>query len=234
MRAILLAAGYGTRLRPMTDTIPKCLVPIKGRPLLEIWLESLARADIGPLLVNTHYLAERVEAFIDGSPYREQVGLVYEPELRGTAGTLIANLDFFKGEDGLLIHADNYCLADLSAFVKAHRQRPPECLMTMMTFRTNAPTTCGIVELDERGIVMSFHEKVASPPGNLANGAVYILSAELLERMGKDLCAAKDFSTEVLHRFLGRIYTHETTKPFLDVGTPASYATANGTISSAG
>lgn len=234
MRAILLAAGYGTRLRPMTNTLPKCLVLIKGRPLLEVWLESLARAGIGPLLVNTHYLAEQVEAFIDGSPYREQVGLVHEPELRGTAGTLIANLDFFKGEDGLLIHADNYCLADLSAFVRAHRQRPPECLMTMMTFRSNTPTTCGIVVVDKRGIVVSFHEKVASPPGNLANGAVYILSAELLERMGKDLRAAKDFSTEVLHRFVRRIYTYETTEPFLDVGTPASYAKANGVISSAG
>ncbi|HLG37813.1 MAG TPA: sugar phosphate nucleotidyltransferase, partial [Nitrososphaera sp.] len=107
-----MAAGYGTRLRPMTNTIPKCLVPIKGRPLLEVWLESLTRASIGPLLVNTHYLADQVEAFIEASPYREQVRLVHEPELCGTAGTLIANLDFFKGEDGLLIHADNYCLAD--------------------------------------------------------------------------------------------------------------------------
>lgn len=227
MRAILLAAGLGTRLRPLTNTIPKCLVPIKGEPLLGIWLERLAQAGMGPFLVNTHYLAEQVEAFIAASPHRKQVRLVHESSLRGTAGTLITNLDFFQGEDGMLIHADNFCLADIRAFVQAHRQRPPECMMTMMTFRTDTPSTCGIVELDERGVVIGFHEKVANPPGNLANGAVYILSSELLESMGTELRTVKDFSTEVLHRFVGRIYSYQTSEIFLDVGTPESYAKAN-------
>lgn len=227
MRALLLAAGYGTRLRPLTNRIPKCLVPIKGKPLLGIWLEHLTRAGMGPFLVNTHYLAEQVEAFIEASPYREQVSLVHEPELHGTAGTLIENLDFFQGEDGLLIHADNYCLADFRAFEQAHLKRPSECVMTMMTFRTDDPSSCGIVELDDRGVVVGFHEKVESPPGNLANGAAYILSAELLERMGKDLSTVKDFSTEVLHRLLGRIYSYGTAEIFVDVGTPEAYAAAN-------
>ncbi len=227
MRAILLAAGCGTRLRPLTNKIPKCLVPIKGRPLLDIWLERLTQAGVGPFLINTHYLAEQVEAFIETSPYREQVSLVHERQLLGTAGTLMANLDFFQEEDGLLVHADNYCLADFRAFVQAHRQRPPSCVMTMMTFRTDIPSSCGIVELDERGVVVGFHEKVASPPGNLANGAVYLLSAALLERMGEDLHTVKDFSTEVLHRFVGQIYTYETAEVFLDVGTPGAYEKAN-------
>ena len=227
MRAILLAAGCGTRLRPLTNKIPKCLVPIKGRPLLEIWLERLTEAGMGPFLVNTHYLAEQVKAYIESSPYRDQVTVVHEHELLGTAGTLIANLDFFQGEDGLLIHADNYCLADFPAFVQAHLQRPVECVLTMMTFRTDTPASCGIVELDERGVVVGFHEKVATPPGNLANGAVYILSAALLARMGMDLHSVKDFSTEVLHRFVGQIYTHETVEVFMDVGTPENYAKAN-------
>ena len=228
MRAILLAAGCGTRLRPLTNKIPKCLVPIKGRPLLDIWLERLTQVGIGPFLINTHYLAAQVEAFIASSLYRDQVTLIHERELLGTAGTLIANLDFFQGEDGLLIHADNYCLADFPAFVQAHLQRPPECVLTMMTFRTDTPSSCGIMELDERGVVVGFHEKVAAPPGNLANGAIYILSAELLLMMeGKDLRSAKDFSTEVLERFVGRIYAHETTENFRDIGTPESYASVN-------
>lgn len=223
MRSILLAAGLGTRLRPLTNTVPKCLVPIKGKPLLEIWLERLTQAGMGPFLVNTHYLAEQVEAFIEACPYRERVTVVHEPELHGTAGTLIENLGFFQGKDGMLIHADNYCMADLPAFEQAHRQRPPECVMTMMTFRTDTPSTCGIVELDDRGVVIGFHEKVANPPGNLANGAVYILSAELLEMMGKELHAVTDFSTEVLHRFVGRIYTYETKETFVDIGTISAY-----------
>jgi mannose-1-phosphate guanylyltransferase len=231
MRAILLAAGYGIRLRPLTNDIPKCLVPIHGRPLLEIWLESLTAAGIGPFLINTHYLAERVEAFIESTRHRDQVTLVHEHELLGTAGTLIANLDFLRGEDGLLIHADNYCLADFGAFVQAHRRRPPSCVMTMMIFRTDTPSYCGIVELDERGVVLGFHEKATSPPGNLANGAVYLLSAALLERLGGELRTVKDFSTEVLSRLVGQIYTYETSEVFLDVGTPEAYAKANAGVS---
>jgi mannose-1-phosphate guanylyltransferase len=227
MKAILLAAGLGTRLKPLTDNLPKCLVPIKGRPLLGIWIERLTQAGIGPFLINTHYLAEQVEALVETLPHRKQVKLVNELELLGTAGTLIANLDFFKGEDGLLIHADNYCLADLKAFQRAHHNRPPDCVMTMMTFRTAVPTSCGIVELDERGVVIDLHEKVAKPPGNLANGAVYILSAEMLKKMSKDLFNTKDFSTEVLPLFVGRIYSYETSEVFLDVGTPETYEQAN-------
>lgn len=227
MRALLLAAGFGSRLRPLTDSMPKCLVPVKGQPLLGIWLERLTKAGFGPFLVNTHYLAEQVDRFIENSPYRDRVELVNETILRGTAGTLIANLPFFHGQDGMLIHADNYCLADLTAFERAHANRPAECLITMMTFRTEDPSACGIVELDDRGVVLGFHEKVANPPGNLANGAVYILTAELLEKMNTEWRTAQDFSTEVLNRLVGRIYSYETTEVFLDVGTPESYAKAN-------
>lgn len=231
MRAILLAAGLGTRLRPITDTVPKCLVPIRETPLLEIWLERLTQSGIGPLLVNTHYLADQVKTYIETSPYRDQVTLVHEPSLLGTAGTLLKNLNFFQGADGMLIHADNYCLADLHAFQLAHLNRPPQCVMTLMTFRTDDPSSCGIVELDKRGVAVGFHEKVPAPPGNLANGAVYILSAELLERLGNDLNDVKDFSTEVLHLFLGRIYCYETTEVFMDIGTLQNYAKANDEMS---
>jgi mannose-1-phosphate guanylyltransferase len=183
----------------------------------------LTQAGIGPFLVNTHHLVNQVESFIQNSPYRNQVTLVHEPELLGTAGTLIKNLGFFQGEDGLLIHADNYCLADFSMFKQAHKQRPPQCVMTMMTFRTDAPSSCGIVELDDKGIVIGFHEKVANPPGNLANGAVYILSAELLKKMDNELSAAKDFSTEILGQFVGQIYTYQTDEIFMDIGSIPAY-----------
>jgi len=227
VRAMLLAAGYGSRLRPLTDTIPKCLVPIKSQPLLDIWLDRLTQAGIGPFIINTHYLHKQVEEFIKGSRYNNQVFLVYEEDLLGTAGTLIANLDFFHNTDCMLIHADNYSLADLHAFKEAHEKRPPECLMTMMTFRTQAPSTCGIVEIDNRGVVIGFHEKVADPPGNLANGAVYILSKKLLKRLAKDLSLNTDFSRDVLHQLLGKIYSHETSDIFIDIGTPQAYTAAN-------
>jgi mannose-1-phosphate guanylyltransferase len=227
MRIFLLAAGLGTRLRPLTDDIPKCLVQIKGRPLLFIWLERLKKIGMGPFLINTHYHATQVAQVIASSPYCNQVTLTYESRLLGTAGALIANLDFFQGEECMLIHADNYCLADLIAFKQAHINRPSDCIMTMMTFRTDSPTTCGIVETDDRGVVTGFYEKVDQPPGNLANGAVYILSVELLERLKTDLHTVKDFSTEVLNLFVGHIYTYETSEVFIDIGTIENYQKAN-------
>lgn len=227
MRAMLLAAGLGTRLRPLTETIPKCLVPIKGQALLGVWLDRLNQVGIGPFLINTHYLPEQVQAFVATSPYRDRITLTHEKELLGTAGTLIANIRFFEGKDGLLIHADNYCLADFEGFVQAHAKRPSCCLMTIMTFRSDNPQSCGIVELDEGGIVMAFHEKVEKPPGNLANGAVYLLSAELLKILDTGLTSVTDFSTEVLQHMVGRIYTYESREFFIDIGTPEAYRRAN-------
>ena len=187
MRAILLAAGLGTRLRPLTNQIPKCLVTIKGRPLLGIWLDKLSEVGVESILVNTHHLADKVEAYVASGNYKGSVVVVNEPILLGTAGTLIANLPFFENEDGFLVHADNYIREDLWRFVAAHKMRSPGCVITMLTFRSDNPSTCGIVEVDERGVVIRFHEKVVSPPGNLANGAIYILSAELLRTLSKNL-----------------------------------------------
>jgi mannose-1-phosphate guanylyltransferase len=101
--------------------------------------------------------------------------------------------------------------------------------MTMMTFRTQTPSSCGIVELDQHGVVVGFHEKVSNPHGNLANGAIYLLSAELMQWLRTLTPRPKDFSTEIIGRLMGRIYTYETDAVFLDIGTPQSYALANST-----
>ena len=230
MRALLLAAGFGTRLRPITDARPKCLVPIEGKPLLQIWLEKLTAAGIGPFLVNTHYLPEQVESYVTHSPFADRVTLVHEHTLLGTAGTLIRNLKFFSGEDALLIHADNFCLADMLQFSRAHDARPRECLMTMMTFRTNDPSSCGILELDARGVVLGFHEKQEHPPGNLANAAIYIVSSEMLSILEKSMSLATDFSNEIIPKMIGRIYTYQTNEIFADIGTVAAYEALQETL----
>jgi len=227
MRTLLLAAGLGTRLRPITDHLPKCLVPIQGQVLLQIWLERLIQAGLGPFLINTHYLAELVQSFVSSSPFANKITLSHESALLGTAGTVLTNRDFFAGQDGLVIHADNYCKADLKAFVDAHHTRPSGCLMTMMTFQTETPESCGIVELDHRGVVMQMHEKVVNPPGNLANGAIYIFSNELLADLAINHPHLTDISTEVIPLCLGRIYTYQTKELFADIGTPEIYERIN-------
>jgi mannose-1-phosphate guanylyltransferase len=223
---MLLAAGYGTRLRPLTSKIPKCLVPIDGVPLLGIWLDRLTHSGIDTFLINTHHLSMQVKDYLAESIYSEKVRVVYENDLLGTAGTLISNLDFFKGEDGLLIHADNYCLENFSNFIEAHNKRPKECLITMMTFRTDTPTSCGIVEVDDRGIMIGFHEKSINPPGNLANAAIYIVSSSFIEMASKTLSDSKDFSVDIVSKLSGRIYCYEAKNFFIDIGTPAAYKKA--------
>jgi mannose-1-phosphate guanylyltransferase len=227
LKAILLAAGFGTRLRPLTDTIPKCLVPIKGKPLLQIWLERLTDSGFENFLINTHYLSKEVNDFVNNSKFKDKCVLKNEVILLGTAGTLLSNLDFIGDEECLVIHADNYCLADFKNFVRVHNERPSSCLMTMMTFRTDNPSSCGIVEVDKQNIIRGFHEKVANPPGNLANGAVYILSSQMLSILKVDFSEAIDFSSEILPYFIGKIYTYETSELFMDIGTPKAYEKAN-------
>ena len=227
MKAILLSAGLGNRLRPLTEKIPKCLVPINGKPILQIWLERLSVENIGPFLINTHYLPKQVNDFVSSSAFSSQISLVNEDSLLGTAGTLIKNIDFFNQKDGLLIHADNYCLADLKEFIIAHEKRPKKCLMTMMTFQTSTPSTCGIVEIDSDKVVIGFHEKVNNPPGNLANGAIYILSNELLKTLKNEMSRISDFSLDLLPKLIGKIFTYETSELFIDIGTNESYKKAN-------
>ena len=227
LKAILLAAGYGKRLHPLTEYTPKCLVPINGVPLLEIWLSRLSEVGVEEFLVNTHYLQDQVSNFLENSLFKKNVKIVFESKLQGTAGTLRNNIDFFDGQDGFLIHADNYCLADFNAFIQAHQNRPLCCDITMMTFSTDTPETCGIVELDDDNIVTAFHEKVSSPPGNLANGAVYILAKEFMHDFINNFDEASDLSTEVLHQYMGRIYAYHTDAIFMDIGTPEAYARAN-------
>ena len=222
MRVLLLAAGLGTRLAPLTKTIPKCLVPINGRPLLDHWMELLSAGGIEDVLVNLHYLPDQVRAYLADCRHPLRIATAYEPRLRGTGGTLLHNRDYFRGQPVMLVHADNLSLFDVRAFIARFETRPPGVDMTMMTFLTDAPETCGIVELDPAGIVRAFHEKVPNPPGRLANAAVYILAPAVLEfiaGLGKD---EVDFSTEVLPKYLGRINTYENSTYHRDIGNPES------------
>ena len=231
MRALLLAAGTGTRLRPLTNAIPKCLVPIVGTPLLDYWLQPLLDGGIDRILINTHWLPDQVALHVDQSPWRERVTVVHERELLGTGGTIVANQTFFQGKDFMVAHADNLTDFDVRAFCDRHARRPPACVMTMLTFRTDDPRSCGIVELDSEAVVRAFHEKVAAPPGNLANGAVYIFSPELLDLLNRCNAPFIDLSVDILPGLVGRIATFETTGYHRDIGNVDSLRQACADVS---
>jgi mannose-1-phosphate guanylyltransferase len=227
LRALLLAAGLGTRLRPVTLHTPKCLVPVAGEPLLGRWLRQLEVVGCEAVLINTHYLADHVKAFLQNRPAGPMsVHTIHESDLLGTAGTLLANRGFFKGATGLLIHADNAMAENLNGLLVSHEARPAHCLLTMLTFLTDQPHTCGIVATDAAGVVTSFHEKVADPPGYCANGALYVFDEPFLDRLAGMAPQPSDFSTEVIPALMGRIQTWHTELPYLDIGTPAALANA--------
>lgn len=222
MKAILLAAGFGTRLKPLTDKVPKCLILINGIPLLQIWLERLAASDVDRILVNTHYLADKVIEFVNNSKFKDLVDLTHENTLLGTAGTVFANHKFIGDEAVMVIHADNLSIFDVNDFIRAHKNRPSYCNMTMMLFETDDPTSCGIVELDKLGVVKGFHEKSLSPPSNLANAAIYIIEPSLVNECYANNPKITDISTEIIPSNLGKIYTYLNSQYHRDIGTPES------------
>jgi mannose-1-phosphate guanylyltransferase len=233
MKALLLAAGLGTRLRPLTDQVPKCMVEIEGRPLLDHWRELLLeQGPIESITVNTHYLPETVKAWARGSRQSDRILLSHEETLLGTAGTVARYLSSQSGSDLLVAHADNLTLFDVDAFLSHHANRPAGCLATMMTFDTDSPTTCGIVELDHRGVVQRFHEKVSNPPGHRANAAVYIFSAEALDSWSGWLKASGPFQTvpdislHIVPHLLRRLYTFHNAVYHRDIGNMPSLAAA--------
>lgn len=217
----------GTRLRPITSTIPKCLVPIHGIPLLDYWLKNLVDGGIEKILVNTHYLPQEVKNHISSSGWKSKVEIIYEKELLGTGGSILANKDFFGDSDFFVAHADNLTQFDMKMFQNAHLNRPQEAEITMMTFDTDSPQSCGIINTDSSGLVTEFYEKFSEPPGNRANAAVYIMSPAVisfLETLNKENI---DISTEIIPSFMGKIFTFHNDQYHRDIGTPESLRLAH-------
>ncbi len=226
MKAILLAAGAGTRLRPLTNQMPKCLVPLGGVALLELWLNKLARARVTDVLINGHAFAEQVEAHIESvrSRFPFKLHFVREEHLRGTGGTLIDNRRYTDSTDELLVcHADNYTDMDLGCFAQFHRRCAQP--LSLALFRTDNPSSCGIVEeIDGRGIIQRFVEKPSHSESNLASAAIFLMQPTVIDRLVPG--PSVDFSKQLLPRMQGQMAGFVMRGFNIDVGTPESYARA--------
>ena len=204
---ILMAAGYGSRLMPLTKILPKCLMPISEYPLIQYWIDYILALNINKVALNTHYHHNKVLNFLDNNKYKSKVKVFHEPKLLGTAGTLRNIYSWSNRKTIMLVHADNWIGADLKEFINFHfYNRNSSTVMSMMTFTTDKPHTCGIVEIDKDYVVQSFYEKVDNPPTNLANGAVYIIECEVMDYINENK-SLNDFSLDVIPAFLGRIST---------------------------
>lgn len=234
MKAILLAAGLGSRLKPITNNIPKCLVEIDGKPLLSYWIETLIELGVTDILINTHYLSEQVELFVEQCEFKDRIQLVYEPVLLGTAGTLVRNADFWQNDTTIIIHADNFCRSDLKGLMKQHRNRPGSIDISLLLFKTESPKSCGIVLLDSNQVITNFFEKVDNPPSNLASGALFVFSPNVYTKYFSKL--KRDFhyelSIDIVPSFLNSMQGWEVDDVYMDIGTPESYEQANNIMNS--
>jgi mannose-1-phosphate guanylyltransferase len=211
------------------------LVPIGGQPLLYYWLKTLldhsAPFSLDRIIVNTHYLPEQVRAFVQSSPWSDRIDVRHEETLLGTAGTLRVNRYYFGEEPLLIAHADNLTLFSLSEFNNEFLNRPDDCLGTMMTFETDQPSQCGILEQDARGVVVGYHEKVQNPPSNLANAAVFIFDSrihDILHVHQDDI----DFCGHTVPKLIGSLNTYRNSEYHRDIGTPHSYEAAIASVTS--
>ena len=223
MKVFLLAAGVGSRLRPITDTIPKCMVPIDGRPMLDIWLDALDRAGVDEVLVNLHHLPDMVRHHIEARAGTPAVRTFFEPELLGSAGTLVANRAWVNGEEMFLAcYADNLTDFDMRSLVQAHREHG--AIATLTVFHSELPSAGGVVDLDATGTVVGFEEKPANPVSDLVNAGMYAFHPSVLDELGAP--PPRDIGHHLLPRLVGRAKALPVKGYFRDIGTIDAYEQA--------
>jgi mannose-1-phosphate guanylyltransferase len=220
---LMLAGGLGTRLRPLTDRIPKCLVHVAGRPVLDYWQANFVRHDFHEVLINVHAHAEQVVAWIAEQNAHGPVEWTAfeEPELLGSAGTLRATLDQLETDrDFVVLYADNLSEVDLAALVRRHRARNAN--FTMGLFETPSPSACGIATLESTGMISTFVEKPSKPASNLANAGVYVVRSGFLAT----ILRSDDFDIghDLLPRLVGSMHGDSIRGYHRDVGSPEALA----------
>ncbi len=232
-KALILAAGLGTRLRPLTDAMPKPMVPIGGRPLLEHLVRLCAASGVTDIAMNLHYLPHVVmDHFGDGR--RFGVDLLYglEPELLGTAGAVNNFREFFDAPF-FVLYGDVYLDVALAGFGAAHEASGAAA--TVGLYKVDNPTECGLVDRDASGRITRFVEKPPVAFTDLANAGVYAMSPTVLEYIpDKGFC---DFGHDVFPAMLAAgeaLYGQVLDGYVMDIGSPQKYDQAKRHVASGG
>jgi mannose-1-phosphate guanylyltransferase len=222
VKAFLLAGGLGERLRPLTLSMPKCLVPINGVPLLDIWLDLCEMHGITDVLLNVSQHPELVRAHL-ARRATPRVHLIVEAHPRGSATTVCAHRDFVAAEEDFwILYADTLSNVDLSAMREAHSCH--DGLATLGLFRAPVPTAVGIVDLASDGRIVRFTEKPTHPTSDLAHAGICLARAGLLDVIPPTPMV--DFGHHVFPSLAGRLYGHVIDQFVLDIGTPAALEAA--------
>jgi mannose-1-phosphate guanylyltransferase len=229
MRAVVLVGGEGTRLRPLTWTTPKQMLPIGGRPMIERVLERLAGHGIDEAVLSLGY---KPDAFINAYPDGRCAGVALryavEDEPLDTAGAIrFAALESGVAETFVVVNGDVITDLDVSELVGFHRHRRAEA--TIHLAPVEDPSRFGVVPTDESGRVVAFIEKPApgEAPTNLINAGTYVLEPSVIDRIpgGRRVSIERETFPALVDE--GRLYALASDAPWLDAGTPATYLKAN-------
>jgi mannose-1-phosphate guanylyltransferase len=223
VKAFILAAGEGTRLRPLTESVPKCLLPVRGVPLLEIWFRNCMAARVDHVLVNAHAHAEAVKQFVTTQKTGVRVEIAEEPRLLGSAGTLAENRSFVAGEEAFFVlYGDVLTNADLMRMLTFHQHKRQAA--TLGICQVPDPTRCGIVEVDDNAVIQSFVEKPAQPASNWAFSGVMIAGQEVFTELPGHRPA--DIGFDLLPRLVRRMAAYQIVEYLIDIGTLENYHAA--------
>jgi mannose-1-phosphate guanylyltransferase len=236
MKALILAAGLATRLRPLTDDLPKILLTFAEQPLLKYHLDSLTKYGIDQVLINTHYLSDKVEKYL--KQYRKTndrlvIKTTYEESLLGSAGTLKLNGSFFSSDDFLVIYGDNLTNINYQNLITYHLEKEGIC--TIASYFEKYPETKGIISFDESKKINQFVEKPARSQitSNFANAGIYVFQPKILSYLEKLKMTPLDFGFDLFPFLLKteeKMYLYPMSEFLLDIGTPESYHLAQAEI----
>lgn len=227
LTAMILAGGFGTRIRPVLADCPKVLAPVNGRPFLAYLLDQLVSAGSERVILCTGYQGEQVHASLGERYGPATLIFSHEPDPMGTAGAIRQALPLVRSDPMLVLNGDSYCEVNLAAFLAWHCERRAEGSMVLTQVMETG--RYGRVDVDEMGVVVGFHEKKDLPPQTNApgwiNAGIYLLSYHLITSIPTDRPVSLE--REVFPAWVNRgFFGYCGGGGFIDIGTPESYAEA--------
>jgi mannose-1-phosphate guanylyltransferase len=222
VKAVVLVGGEGTRLRPLTETIPKPLLPFMNRPFLDHVLDRLGEHDVDEVICSSPYLESEFHQFLDGRRNRgPAVRWITEPEPLGTAGA-IAGAAHHLDDTFLALNGDILADLDLAAVVRFHRDRRATATITLHQVEDARPF--GLVETAADGRVRAFREKPEKPVPGTINAGVYVLEPEALDEVPSGEMVSIERQTYPALIAAGRpVFAYVARGYWRDLGTPEDY-----------
>jgi len=228
MKAIVLAGGEGTRLRPLTYTRPKSLMPVAEQPCIDYILKSIIDAGISEIIIATSYLSDRlIKAIGDGLDYGASIVYTFEETPAGTAGAVKRVEDFIDGTF-VVAMGDVVADVDIEALVDFHKER--KAAATIALTEVEDPTQYGVAAINEKGRIQRFQEKPKSEEAfsKLVNAGIYVLEKRVVEFIPEG--EVFDFSKHLFPKLLSKkipLYGMQIKGVWMDIGRPADLMRAS-------